>query len=74
MRTINKELEEFYKMLNGSKIPFIFMSKDNDIIRVNMKGSGRDLILMMAYSIRYSDEFQDVLTNALEIIEENENK
>lgn len=61
-------------MLNGSKIPFIFMSKDNDIIRVNMKGSGRDLILMMAYSIRYSDEFQDVLTNALEIIEENENK
>ena len=61
-------------MLDNKEIPFIFMSKDDESIKLKMQGSHRDLILMMVHTILNSNKVRDLMFEALKLIEKNENK
>ena len=61
-------------MLDNKEIPFIFMSKDDESIKLKMQGSHRDLILIMVNTIINSNKVRDLMFEALNLIENNENK
>ena len=61
-------------MLDNKEIPFIFMSKDDESIKLKMQGSHRDLILMMVHTISNSNKVRDLMFEALKLIAKNENK
>lgn len=61
-------------MLDNKEIPFIFMSKDDESIKLKMQGSHFDLILMMVHTISNSNKVRDLMFEALKLIAKNENK
>lgn len=61
-------------MLDNKEIPFIFMTKDDEIIKLKMQGSHRDLILMMVHIIIDSNKVRDIMFEAMKLIEKNEYK
>lgn len=74
MKKASKEIEEVCSMLDNKEIPFIFMSKDDESIKLKMQGSHRDLILIMVHTIINSNKVRDLMFEALKLIENNENK
>ena len=74
MKKASKEIEEVCSMLHNKEIPFIFMSKDDESIKLKMQGSHRDLILMMVHTISNSNKVRDLMFEALKLIAKNENK
>lgn len=61
-------------MLDNKEIPFIFMTKDDESIKLKMQGSHRDLILMMVHIIINSNKVRDIMFEAMKLIEKNEYK